>query len=160
MKIFSSYLRWLLLAALIVAMDPAAGAQPAPATRSDLEIKEAWTRATPPGAVVAAGYLEIRNTGRQPERFLGAATKLAERIELHVVVREGNVVGMREVKSLEVPAGQVLRLAPGGAHLMIVKPRAPFRAGERVPVMLRFERAGEIPAELEVRAPGAHGSHH
>lgn len=126
----------------------------------DLQARHPWTRATPPGARVAAGYLEIRNSGKEADRVVGASTPAAERVELHVLTREGDIMKMREVKGFEVPARQRLTLRPGGSHLMIVGLRKPFTKGERIPLTLRFERAGELRIELEVQPGDSKKAHH
>jgi len=126
----------------------------------DLQVRHPWTRATPPGADVAAGYLEIRNSSLQPDRVVGASTPAAKRVELHVLARDGDILRMREVKSFEVPARQRFTLRPGGAHLMIVGLEKPLAMGERLPLTLRFERAGEIRIELEVQPGGSRKPHH
>jgi hypothetical protein len=111
-----------------------------------------WTRATPPGAKVAAGYLSVRNSGKLPERILGASSPAAERVELHIQVREGDVLKMREVQSVEVPPGQSRMLRPGSLHLMLVNLRKPLVRGQSIPLTLRFERTGDLQVELEVQA--------
>jgi copper(I)-binding protein len=128
--------------------------------KGDLSVRHPWTRATPPGAEVGVGYLEIRNAGRDPDRLIGASTPAAERVELHVLEREGEVVKMREAKGLAVPARARLVLRPGGTHLMIVGLRRPFVKGERIPLTLRFEKAGELQVELEVQALDSRKAHH
>lgn len=128
--------------------------------KGELGVRHPWTRATPPGAKLGVGYLEIRNSAREPDRLIGASTPIAQRVELHVLVREGDVVRMREVESLDVPARERLVLRPGGPHLMIVGLARPFVKGERVPLSLRFEKAGELRIELEVQALGSRKAHH
>ena len=128
--------------------------------KGELSVRHPWTRATPPGAKVAAGYLEIRNSGRQPDRLIGASTPAAERVEVHVLIREGDVLRMREVKSLDVPARERLVLRPSGSHLMIVGLERPFVKGERVLLTLHFEKAGELQIELEVQALDSRKAHH
>ncbi len=128
--------------------------------KGSLGIRHPWTRATPPGASVAAGYLEIRNSGREPDRVTGASTPVAERVELHVLLREGDVTKMREVSDFEVPARGRLVLAPRGSHLMIVGLRRPLVKGERVALTLRFAKAGELRVELEVQAVDSRRAHH
>lgn len=118
--------------------------------KGDLRIGHPWTRATASGQKVAAGYLEIVNTGKLADRMIGASTPAAERIELHVVGLEGEVMRMREVKSFEIPAGGRMELKPRGPHLMIMGIKRAFRKDERVPVTLRFEQAGEVAIELLV----------
>ena len=71
---------------------------------SQIEISDAWSRATPPGAKVAAGYLTIRNKAAAVDRLVGAASPAAARVETHVTEKQGEVMRMREVKGYEVPA--------------------------------------------------------
>ena len=127
---------------------------------ADIELRDAWARATPPGAEIGAAYLEIRNAGGTPDRLLSASTTAAKRVEVHVTQRDGDVMKMREVKALEVPARQSVRLAPGGTHLMLLNLAQPLKQGERFRLRLRFERAGEVETEVEVRALGARGHQH
>jgi copper(I)-binding protein len=128
--------------------------------KGDLAIRHPWTRATVPGAKVAAGYLEIRNSGAAVERLLGASSPAAAAVELHVTSRDGAVVKMRERETLEIPARERLTLRPGGAHLMLTGLKQPFVKGERVPVKLLFERTGELQIELEVQAADSRKPHH
>jgi periplasmic copper chaperone A len=125
---------------------------------AQVTVENAWMRATPPGAKIAAGYLTIRNAGAA-DRLLGVSSPVAERVETHVTVREGDILRMREVKGYDVPASGTLELKPGGSHLMFVNIKAPFKEGTSVPATLRFERAGEIKVEFQVR-PLAGGEHH
>lgn len=147
-------LRAACVAAVVLAIAPVVAQGPG---KGDVQVRDPWARATPPGAKVAAGYLEIRNSGNQPDRVIGASTPAAERVELHVQVRDGDVLKMREVKSFEIPARGRLSLRPGGSHLMLFGPKKPFVKGERIPLTLRFERAGELQVELEVRAADTAG---
>ena len=125
-----------------------------------LQVRHPWTRVMPPGAEVAAGYLEIRNSSKESDRLVAAWTPAAERVEMHVMAREGGAMRMRQVESLNVPARKELVLRPNGAHLMIVGPRKIFVKGQRIPLVLRFERGGDVHVELEVRAAGATKPHH
>lgn len=118
--------------------------------QGQITVQEAWSRATPPGAKIAAGYLVIRNAGGA-DRLVSASSPAAERVETHVTLREGDISRMREVKGYDVPAGGTLELKPGGAHLMLVNIKAPFKEGETVPLTLKFEKAGEVKTELKVR---------
>ena len=126
--------------------------------QAQITVQDAWSRATPPGAKIAAGYLTVRNAGAA-DRLVSASSPAAERVETHVTLREGEISRMREVKGYEVPAKGTLELKPGGAHLMLVNIKAPFREGASVPLTLRFEKAGEVKTELKVR-PLAGGEPH
>jgi hypothetical protein len=129
---------------------------------SQVQISDAWSRATPPGAKIAAGYLTIRNQGATADRLIGASSPAAARVEPHVTEKQGEVMRMREVKGYDVPAQGSYELKPGGAHLMLVDIKRPLKEGDKVPLVLRFQKAGEVKVDLEVKALGApagHGGH-
>ena len=126
---------------------------------SQVEVTDAWSRATPPGAKVAAGYLVMQNKAAAADKLIGASSPMAARVETHVTEKQGEVLRMREVKGYDVPAKGSFELKPSGAHLMLVDIKRPFKAGEKIPLVLRFQNAGEIKTELEVRALGATGAH-
>jgi periplasmic copper chaperone A len=135
-------------------------ALPLASEKGDIQVRHPWSRATPPGAKVAVGYMEIRNTGKQPDRLLSASTAVARRVEMHITERDGDVMKMRQVKAFEIPARERYALRPGGSHLMLVDIVRPLTKGERFTMMLRFERAGELEVDLEVQEQGSRGSHH
>ena len=122
---------------------------------AQVAIDDAWTRATAPGAKVGAGYMKITSTAA--DRLVGASSPAAARVELHVTEKKGDVMRMREVKAYDIPARGGFELSPGGAHLMLVDLKAPLKAGAKIPMTLRFEKAGEVKVELQVRALGASG---
>ena len=122
---------------------------------AQVHIDEAWARATAPGAKVGAGYMKISSS--VADRLIGATSPAAARVEMHVTQKKGDVMRMREVKAYDIPVGGVFELSPGGAHLMLVDLKAPLKQGTKVPLTLRFEKAGEMKVELEVRALGASG---
>ena len=126
---------------------------------AQVAVEDPWARATPPVAKVGAGYMTLRNKSSSADRLVGAASPAAARVEMHVTERSGEVMRMREVRAYDIPAGGSFTLAPGGAHLMLVDLKAPLKAGARVPLTLRFEKAGEVKVELEVRALGASRAH-
>jgi len=115
-----------------------------------VSVDKPWARATAPGAKVAAGYMVLQNKGAAADRLVGASSPAAARVELHVHLHEGGVMKMREVPGYDVPAGGSFELKPGGAHLMFMDIKRPFKEGEKVPVKLKFEKAGEVSAEFHV----------
>jgi len=122
----------------------------------ELTVSGAFTRATLPGAGVAAGYLTITNAGTRPDRLIGATTEATPTVELHSMSTEDGMMKMAEIADgIEIPPGGSVSLAPGGAHIMFIGPRAPFSEGECVAVTLTFEQAGELPVMLNVGAVGA-----
>jgi periplasmic copper chaperone A len=128
--------------------------------KGEIQIRHPWSRATPPGAKVGVAYMEIRNSGSRPDRLLGISTRVAQRVEMHVTERAGEVMKMRQVKAFEIPARESYTLRPGGSHLMLVDLAQPLKKGERFTMTLRFERAGEVPVELEVQEAGSKHPRH
>jgi copper(I)-binding protein len=121
-------------------------------------VSGAWARATPPGATVGAIYLRIEG-GAEADRLIGAATVRAARVEFHGTGEIDGVVRMRATAAIEVPAGRQIELAPQGPHLMLLGLTAPLRAGERLPLTLRFERGGEREVSVQVRDATAGDEH-
>jgi copper(I)-binding protein len=115
-----------------------------------IQARDGWARPTVAGQPVGGAYLQLKNTGKGADRLLGASTFAAERVELHSMQMSGDVMRMRQVEAIDVPAGATVDLVPGGLHLMLMGLRAPLRAGERVLLVLRFEKAGDVKTELVV----------
>ncbi|MGG5812102.1 copper chaperone PCu(A)C [Falsiroseomonas sp. CW058] len=141
-------------AALGAALAAPARAQDAAA--GPIRISRPWTRAAGANGT-GAGYLTLRNTGAAPDRLVAARAAIARTVELHTHIRDGEVMRMRPVPAVDLPPGQELRFQPGGLHLMLLGLTAPLRQGERVPVTLVFERAGEVEIQLSVESAGARG---
>ncbi len=122
-----------------------------------IKIEHAYTRATVPGQQVAGGFMKIENKGAA-DQLVSASSPVAGEVQLHEMAMEGNVMKMRQVKEISVPARSEVELKPGGLHLMFMNIKAPLTAGEAVPVKLKFAKAGEVEVKVPVNAMGGqHG---
>ncbi|MDF3605009.1 copper chaperone PCu(A)C [Paracoccus sp. DMF-8] len=129
------------------------------ATLGDLTISSAYTRATPPRAPVAGGFVTIANAGAD-DRLVAAASPIAERVEIHEMAMQDDVMQMRELPDgLPIGAGETVELKPGGLHLMFFGLTGPLTEGETIPVTLSFEKSGEIEIPLTVGPMNARGGH-
>jgi hypothetical protein len=127
----------------------------------DLHIDHPWTRATPPGAQVAGGYMVITNRGGSPDRLIAATTPIADRIEIHEMAIANNVMTMRELPGgLAVPAGGKVELTPGGYHIMFMGLKQPLKEGDKIEGKLTFERAGTVAVTFNVEGMGARSGGH
>lgn len=125
-----------------------------------IAISAAWAAPTPPGVDVGAGYITITNTQDAPDALIAIESSRAGRAEIHEMAMDGDVMRMRAVARLEIPAGGEVSLAPGGQHLMFYDLATPFSVGETIDLRLTFENAGAIEASLPVRArESSHGGH-
>jgi copper(I)-binding protein len=148
--------RSLLRAAVAGAMLSALPAAAHDYRAGDIVIGHPWTRAIGAPAPTAAGYMSLRNAGTAPDRLVAASSPQARSIEIHEMTMTDGVMRMRPLAGgLAIPPGGTAWLRPGGTHLMLVSPAGPFVQGERVPVTLRFEQAGEVTVDLEIAAAGA-----
>ena len=121
-----------------------------------LQIENAYTRATVPGQMAAGGFMKVENKG-VVDLLVSASSPAAGEVQLHEMAMEGNVMKMRQVKDIAVPAGGAVELKPGGMHLMFMNIKAPLVAGETIPVKLKFAKAGEVEVKFPVNAMGAQG---
>jgi copper(I)-binding protein len=128
-----------------------------------LRIDHPYATPTPPGAANGAAYLRgIRNTGEQPDRLVGASTPVARSVEIHrSVIDAQNVMRMRAIDGIPLPPKAELQLRHGGEHhLMLIDLKQPLKDGDRFPMTLRFEKAGEREVMVWVQTPrGAAGAH-
>lgn len=125
-----------------------------------IKIESAYTRATAPGQQVAGGFMKIDNKGNVADQLLSASSPAAGEVQIHEMAMDGNVMKMRQVKDIAVPAGGSVELKPGGYHLMFMNLKGPFAAGQTIPVKLKFAKAGEVEVNLPVNAMGAQHNMH
>jgi copper(I)-binding protein len=131
-------------------------------TVGDIKIDHPYARATPPNANVAGGFMTIENMGAEADRLIGAESGLSERVEIHEMAMENDVMKMRALADgLELPAGATTELKPGGYHVMFLGLKQPLAEGESYPVTLVFEKAGKLEVELKIEGMAAkHGAGH
>jgi copper(I)-binding protein len=122
---------------------------------SPLRIEQPFARATAPTARAGGAYMTIVNGGSAADRLLRAESTVAARVELHTVIKEGDVMRMREVPGIDVPANGKAMLAPGGFHIMLMELKAPLKAGDTAAITLVFEKAGRVEVAVPILPLGA-----
>jgi hypothetical protein len=124
-------------------------------TRGGLFIDHPWTRPTPEGVKVGAGYLVIRNRGKSPDRLVSASSPIAGKVEIHQTSIKDGVVTMRQIEDgLKVAPGKSVEFKPRGLHLMLHELKQPLKQGDKFPATLVFEKAGAVNVEFQVEAAG------
>ena len=116
-----------------------------------LTIGHPYARTTVRGQQMGGAYLTLTNAGAA-DRLLSVSTDAAQSAMLHSMSMEGDVMRMREVAAVDLPAGRTVALEPGGLHIMFMGLKAPLMKGARFPLKLRFEKAGDITVEVQVEA--------
>jgi len=123
-----------------------------------IEIGHPYARATAPGQPAGGGYLSLSNAGAN-DRLLSASAEVSKAVELHTMTMEGDVMRMRQVEAIELPAGKKVELKPGGLHIMFIGLKAPLKLGDKFPLKLKFEKAGEVTVEVNVEVADTSHKH-
>lgn len=137
-----------------------------PALAADLEASGAFIRAAPK-MPTGAGFVTIKNTGKQDDKLVAASATVSKSVELHTHIKDGEIMRMRQVQSIAVPAGGAAELKPGGDHIMFIDLKGPLNEGDKVDVTLKFEKGGDLKITMPVLGVGAmaaptnmdHGQH-
>lgn len=123
-----------------------------------IEIGHPWSRATPGGASVGAGYLVLKNTGAEPDRLVSVSVPFAGRVEIHEVVTSDGVASMKPVPDgVVIPAGGSVAFKPGSYHLMFFDLKQPLKEGESLDGTLAFAKAGSVAVQFKVEKVGFGG---
>ncbi|MDH3700284.1 MAG: copper chaperone PCu(A)C [Alphaproteobacteria bacterium] len=154
--------------AIAIGFIAAAGTSPLEAADAefragDIHIEQPWARATIGKGRVGVAYLRLRNSGDESDRLIGATTPAAEHASLHTHRMTGDILRMRPVDAIPIPAGGTAMLKPGGLHIMLMRMTRSLKQGEIFPLTLTFERAGTITVEVTVKsatAKSAEEKHH
>ena len=136
----------LLLAAFAFAQDAKIGA---------ISIAHPWARATPGAVKNSAAFMLFDNAG-SADKLIGVSGDVAKDIQIHSMITEAGVMKMREIKSLDIPANGKAELKPGGFHVMLIGLKDGLKEGEKFPLKLKFEKAGEVTVMVTAEKPGAH----
>jgi copper(I)-binding protein len=120
------------------------------AGEAELTFEDAWVRAVPPGMGMTAGFGTLHNNGDADIVITGFSSAEFGDVTLHRTEQADGMSRMREVPSLEVPAGSVVDLAPGGYHLMLMKPLPALKEGQPVTLEISAQDGRSFRFELPV----------
>ncbi|AEG94756.1 copper chaperone PCu(A)C [Ramlibacter tataouinensis] len=127
----------------------AAGA--ASAAGDIVQVDGAWARTSVQGQRGSGAFMRL--TAREPLTLVGASSPAAGVTEVHEMKLEGDVMRMRAIPALELPAGRPVELRPGGYHLMLLDLKAPLQQGTTVPISLVFRDAKGAERKLDLQVP-------
>jgi periplasmic copper chaperone A len=130
-----------------------------------VKVANAWVRAPAAGQQTVAAYLDL--TSDREMSVVAAGSPVAGRVEMHSMTMDGGVMRMRALPRIDLPAGQTVKLGPGGAHLMLLDLKRPIKAGDTVPLVLSLQPTGAgstsvttVTAQAEVRPATASPHNH
>ena len=127
-----------------------------------LDIDDAWVAEAPPVAPVMGSYMQIKNETDKPISITRASCPDFEKVEIHEMSMSGGMMKMRQIEKLDVPAHGKVKLQPGGYHLMLIKPKKPFKKGDTLTVTLHTAHGYSKAVNMEVkeRPSGEAHQHH
>jgi len=116
----------------------------------DIQVEDAWSRATVPGQEAASADMTI--TSKQNAMLIGVSTPVSRAVEMHRMTSENSMMKMREVKTIELPAGKRVELGASGYHLMLVGLKAPLKEGDTIPLTLSIKSGKLGVAKVQAKA--------
>ena len=128
-----------------------------------VEVHDAWARSTVKGQKGSGAFMNIK--AKEGVKLVGVSSPVAGVAEVHEMKMDGDIMKMRAVPVLELPAGKAVDLKPGGYHVMLMDLKAPLAKGSSVPVTLIFQNAQGVESQQQLQlpvaaqAPGAKDGH-
>lgn len=130
-------------------------------TTAPVAVDGAWARASVQGQKATGAFMRL--TAPEATRLVRVESPVAGVSEVHEMKMEGDVMKMRALPGLDLPAGKAVELKPGGYHVMLMDLKAPLAKGASVSLTLVFQDAKGVESQQQVQlpvatqAPGAQG---
>lgn len=117
---------------------------------AQVNVKDAWIRATVAPQKVTGAFMQI--TSKQDTKLVAVSSSIADSVEIHSMEMEGDMMKMREIKDLPLPAGKTIELKPGGMHIMLFGLKKAVKEGEKIKLNLTVEDNNKKRQQVEVQA--------
>jgi copper(I)-binding protein len=121
--------------------------------KGSLSIAHPWSMELPPNAPTVAAYFVIKNGGSDADRLIGVDSPIAGTAQLHQHLQQDGLMKMQQVEAVDIPSGGTVNFAPMAYHVMLLdlKDRSKLITGQRFPLTLHFEKAGDLAVEVMVQ---------
>lgn len=152
---------------MVVMITAITACQPAPPAGPDIQIDDAWARPSRPmmasgqqadsstaALTTSAVYFTLRNTGGRSDTLTAASSDVAGTVEIHESRMEDDVMRMRQLQSIEIPAGESVTFKPGGLHVMLIGLTRQLAVGDAFALTLDLSESGERSIQVTVRQDG------
>lgn len=117
---------------------------------SQVAVDQPWVRATVAAQKITGAFMTL--TAARDSRLVGVSTPVAGVVEVHEMKMEDDLMRMRQVTALELPAGKPVALVPGGYHLMLFQLKRQLKDGDKVPLTLEIEDGAKVRSTIKVEA--------
>lgn len=123
----------------------------APAAQADeVMIHDPLAYETADGMKVGAAMIGLHSA--VDDKLIGASSPVSERVEIHTMTNDNDIMRMRKIDELALPADKIVTMSPDGYHLMLMNLKEPLKAGAEFPITLKFEKAGEQTVTVPVQS--------
>ncbi len=143
MSAISKLSTWILATASILLAAANAHAQ--------VTVDEPWVRATVAQQQATGAFMRL--SSKADSALVQAESPAAQHVEIHEMIMENDVMKMRQIPRLALPAGQAVELKPGGYHIMLIDLKTQVHEGNHVPMTLTFESPGGKREIVNIEAP-------
>lgn len=126
----------------------------ATAQAQEIIVNDAWIRGIPPSAKTTAAFMTIQNTGSKEMTLISATCEVSEIVQIHTMEQVGEVMKMKELSKLSVPANGQTSLVPKGYHIMLIGLLRSISEGEVIPLSLNFTDGSIVNVAAVVRKWG------
>ncbi|MGP1679083.1 MAG: copper chaperone PCu(A)C [Burkholderiales bacterium] len=117
----------------------------------EVTIREPWVRGTVRGQKATGAFMQL--TASESATLVAVESPVAGSVQIHEMKMENDVMQMRPISRLDLPAGKAVELKPGGGyHVMLMDLKQPLKKGEAVPIKLRFEAKDKTFKTIEIQA--------
>lgn len=117
---------------------------------AQVSVSSPWVRGTVQGQTATGAFMDLKSA--DGAALVAAESPVAGVVEIHEMRMEGDVMKMRAIPKLDLPAGQTVHLKPGGYHVMLMDLKQPLRKGDTVPIKLKFQGKDGKRHEVEIKA--------
>lgn len=146
-----TFLKSVLTCVAVVSSVLVFGSAYAQAGNPNVVIKDAWVRSTVPGQMGTGAFMKI--TAKAGMKLVGVSSPVAGVGEVHEMKMDGDIMKMRAMPVLDLPAGKTVELKPGGYHVMLMDLKQPLMKDSKVPLTLMFKDAKGVQSKLELNVP-------
>ena len=117
---------------------------------ADVTVDDVWVRATVPQQMATGAFMHL--TSASDARLVGADSPVANVVEIHEMIMDGSVMKMNAIPGLDLPAGKLVELKPGGYHVMLMGLKQQLKEGDEVPISIVVEAADGARQTIELKA--------
>ena len=146
-----TFLKSVLTSVAVVSSVLVCGSAYAQAGNPNVDIKDAWVRSTVPGQMGTGAFMKI--TAKAGTQLVGVSSPVAGVGEVHEMKMDGDIMKMRAMPVLDLPAGKTVELKPGGYHVMLMDLKQPLLKDSKVPLTLMFKDAKGVQSKLALTLP-------